>query len=242
MTGKSVKKKVFGYTSLVLITGFLLWYFFIALKPVEIPQEEIVNAYRYPPIQTESVELKELDPNSFEITFRSFDGSIVNGRITYPENNEAKHPVVVGVSAMGRNYNRWWVAVVAIDARYHGSRKDPDRTLRSIMNDLHFFGDKSTYEEMIVNTVRDYRVLLDWLESQNRIDSRNIVMAGYSMGGQVALLTASVDDRVNGVVSIVPPYLDDKVALVAPKNVVSLLDSAQVLLITSDDDENASEE
>ena len=67
-------------------------------------------------------------------------------------------------------------------------------------------------------------------------------MAGYSMGGQVALLTASVDDRVNGVVSIVPPYLDDKVALVAPKNVVSLLDSAQVLLITSDDDENASEE
>ena len=110
------------------------------------------------------------------------------------------------------------------------------------MNDLHFFGDKSTYEEMIVNTVRDYRVLLDWLESQNRIDSRNIVMAGYSMGGQVALLTASVDDRVNGVVSIVPPYLDDKVALVAPKNVVSLLDSAQVLLITSDDDENASEE
>ena len=261
-----MKKKVFGYTSLVLITGFLLWYFFIALKPVEIPQEEIVNAYRYPPIQTESVELKELDPNSFEITFRSFDGSIVNGQISYPENNEAMHPVVVGVSAMGRNYNRWWVdsfkgrptvtnvnklgkaalesgyAVVAIDARYHGSRKDPDRTLRSIMNDLHFFGDKSTYEEMIVNTVRDYRVLLDWLESQNRIDSRNIVMAGYSMGGQVALLTASVDDRVNGVVSIVPPYLDDKVALVAPKNVVSLLDSAQVLLITSDDDENASEE
>jgi cephalosporin-C deacetylase-like acetyl esterase len=266
MTGKSVKKRVFGYTSLVLITGFLLWYFFIALKPVEIPQEEIVNAYRYPPIQTESVELKELDPNSFEITFRSFDGSIVNGQISYPENNEAMHPVVVGVSAMGRNYNRWWVdsfkgrptvtnvnklgkaalesgyAVVAIDARYHGSRKDPDRTLRSIMNDLHFFGDKSTYEEMIVNTVRDYRVLLDWLESQNRIDSRNIVMAGYSMGGEVALLTASVDDRVNHVVAIVPPYLDDKVALVAPKNVVSLLDSAQVLLITSDDDENASEE
>jgi cephalosporin-C deacetylase-like acetyl esterase len=262
----SVKKKVFGYSSLILSTGFLLWYFFIALKPVEIPQKEIVDSYRYPPIETESVELKELHPDSFEITFRSFDGSIVNGRITYPENNEAKHPVVVGVSAMGRNYNRWWVdsfkgrptvtnvnkvgkaalesgyAVVAIDARYHGSRKDPDRTLRSIMNDLHFFGDKSTYEEMIVNTVRDYRVLLDWLESQDRIDSRNIVMAGYSMGGQVALLTASVDDRVNHVVAIVPPYLDDKVALVAPKNVVSLLDSAQVLLITSDDDENASEE
>jgi hypothetical protein len=97
----SVKKKVFGYSALILSTGFLLWYFFIALKPVEIPQKEIVDSYRYPPIETESVELKELHPDSFEITFRSFDGSIVNGRITYPENNGAKHPVVVGVSAMG---------------------------------------------------------------------------------------------------------------------------------------------
>ena len=84
---------------------------------------------------------------------------------------------------MGRGYQRWWsesfkgrptvtqvnkitkladkngYVVISIDARYHGKRKKPERTLRSIMNDLHFFGDKTDYEAMIKNTVIDHRVL-----------------------------------------------------------------------------------
>ena len=67
-------------------------------------------------------------------------------------------------------------------------------------------------------------------------------MAGYSMGAQVTFLTAAIDNRVKNIVSIVPPFLDDKVALVAPKNLASLVNTAKVLLITSDNDEYASEE
>jgi len=257
-------KKVLGYTVVVFLGGFLLWYSFIAIKPVEIPQSVITAAYQYPLVDTEQFELLELDSNSYRLSFKSFDNSVVNGQITFPTNCMEKCPVVVGVSAMGRNYNRWWIdswkgrptvtsvnklgeaalqngyALVAIDARYHGSRKDPENTLSSIMNDLHFFGDKSSYERMILNTVKDYRILIDWLDTQKSIDSKNIVMAGYSMGGQISLLTASIDSRISRVVSIVPPYLDDKVATVAPKNLVSLITLSQVLLITSDDDENAS--
>lgn len=257
-------KKILIYTLPVLIVGFLSWYFFIALKPVAIPQPEIVKSYDYASATTGDVELEQISAGSFNIKYNSFDGALVRGRITYPDNGASQHPVLVGVSAMGRNYNRWWVdsfkgrptvtnvdklaqaaldngfAVVAIDARYHGSRKDPNKPLRSIMNNMIFFGNKTAYEEMIVNTVKDYRVLLDWLEKNARIDAGNIIMAGYSMGGQISLLTAAVDDRINGVVSIVPPYLDDKVAVVAPKNLVSLINAVPLLLLTSDDDENAS--
>lgn len=35
---------------------------------------------------------------------------------------------------------------------------------------------------MIVDTVRDCRLLLDWVETQPQLDSRNIRVAGYSMG------------------------------------------------------------
>lgn len=133
-------------------------------------------------------------------------------------------------------------AVISIDARYHGKRKDPDRTLRSIMNDLHFFGDKSDYEAMIRDTVLDHRVLLDWIEQQDNLIIEKVKVAGYSMGGQISLILGSVDPRVREVVSIVPPFIDDRIALVAPKNLVSMLGDKPVLLVTATDDENASKE
>ena len=259
-----MKIKFLGFTALLFLFLAAGWYFFVSVKAVSIPKETIIESYEYPPVNTALVKLTELEPESFKISFQSFDGSTVNGQITFPSECQLKCPIVVGVSAMGRNYNRWWIdswkdrptvtsinklgkaalrngyALVAIDARYHGSRKDPDKTLRSIMNDLHFFGNKEPYEYMILNTVKDYRVLLDWLTNDERIDPSNIVMAGYSMGAQISLLTASIDDRISRVISIVPPSLDDKVAKVAPKNLVSLMKASKLLLITSDDDENAS--
>ncbi len=258
-----LKKLIIG----VVLGGgaaFLAWYQFIALKPAPLPQEDILASYHYPKVDNQGVTLKALDANSFSLSFKSFDGAQVNGQITFPASCQSECPVIVGVSAMGRNYNRWWIdswkgrptvthvnklgemalkngyALVAIDARFHGSRKDPNKSLRSIMNDLDFFGEKTPYENMIVNTVKDYRALLDWLSNHERIDKQSITMAGYSMGAQVSLLTAAVDPRVSRVISVVPPYLDDKVARVAPKNLVSLLKTQQVLLVTSDDDEYAS--
>lgn len=260
-----MKIKILGSTLTFALIMFATWYFFISLKENPLSQQFIVGSYDYPAVNTSTFELSEWGSNSYKLSFQSYDGSIVNGQISFPSQCNVKCPVLVGVSAMGRNYNRWWIdswkgrptvtnvnklgkaaldngyAVVAIDARYHGSRKDPEKTLGSIMNDLHFFGDKSSYEEMIVNTVKDYRVLIDWLSVNSRIDSENIVMAGYSMGGQISLLAASVDNRISQVVSIVPPSLDDKVAMVAPKNVVPLIFASKLLLVTSDDDENASE-
>ncbi len=74
------------------------------------------------------------------------------------------------------------------------------------------------------------------------IDIADTHVVGYSMGGQLSLLLAGVDKRISNVLSIVPPYLSDTTASVAPKNIVSLLDKNKVWLVTSDDDENANED
>lgn len=260
-------KKVMKFSVAVVVTALLtilFWYMFIALEEAPMDQSAILKAYDYQPKDELELTMTETGPGTFSFTYDSFDGAVVYGQISYPDIEADKYPVLIGISAMGRSYVRWWVdtfngnptvtqankiadlahskgyAVISIDARYHGKRKDPERSLRSIMNDLHFFGDKRDYEAMIRDTVLDHRVLLDWIERQDDLDIDRVTIAGYSMGGQISLILGSIDARIGKIVSIVPPYIDDKVALVAPKNVVSLLGDKPVLLITATSDENAS--
>jgi dienelactone hydrolase len=258
-----IKKLSFAFVMAAVLV-VLYWYEFIALEELPIEQSEILKAYDYLPVKDLKMKMTETDPHVFAFTYRSFDGEVVYGQLSYPDAESEKYPVLIGVSAMGRSYVRWWVdtfnnnptvtqvnkitdiahsngyVVASIDARYHGKRKDPERPLRSIMNNLHFFGDKSDYEGMIRDTVLDHRVLLDWIGQQENLNANKIMVAGYSMGGQISLILGSIDARVSKIISIVPPFIDDKTALVAPKNLVSLMGDKPVLLITASDDENAS--
>ena len=158
---------------------FFYWYAFISLKEFPMPQKDIITAYNYKPPSDLEMKFEQTETDKYKFSYKSFDGAVVNGQFSYPKIKSQEYPVFIGVSAMGRGYQRWWVdsfkgrptvtqvnkitsmankigyAVIAIDARYHGTRKDPDKTLRSIMNDLHFFGSKDTYENMIKETVLD---------------------------------------------------------------------------------------
>ncbi|MGL6160463.1 alpha/beta fold hydrolase [Microbulbifer sp.] len=258
--------KVFLFPGLAFCFLAALWYAFIALKEEPIPQDKIVASYAYRTPDNIEMSFRDIGDRQFAFSYRSFDGAPVNGRISYPPIEREKYPVLIGISAMGRGYQRWWVdsfkgrptvtrvneitrlatekgyAMIAIDARYHGTRKDSHRSLRSIMSDLHFFGNKSYYEEMVRNTVLDYRVLIDWISRQPNLDGGNLTLAGYSMGAQVALLAAALDPRVDRVIAMVPPHISDKTALVAPKNLAALIKKSSVLLITANDDEYASKE
>lgn len=244
----------------------LFWYKFIALKAQPIPQDEILNSYAFEAPENIEMTLTDIGNRQFSFSFRSFDGAVVNGQISYPKTERETYPVLIGISAMGRGYQRWWTdsfkgrptvtrvneiarnasdkgyVVVSIDARFHGTRKDPNKPLGAIMRDLHYFGDKTDYEGMIRNTVLDYRVLIDWIRTQEQLDSSNLSLVGYSMGAQIALLLAGLDAQLNRVIAVVPPYLDDKTAAVAPKNLASLIAAPSVLLVTASDDEYASQE
>jgi dienelactone hydrolase len=166
----------------------------------------------------------------------SFDGAVANGRIVYPADPAvlaAPRPVLLGMHAMGRTHVRWSQAefkgkrtienthrlaelalqqgyvVISLDAREHGDRKNADKplTARELLRNLHWWGEREPYERLIVDTVKDWRVLLDWVTQQPQFDRGNIRAAGYSMGAQMALLLAGTDGRVSAVAAMVPPGL-----------------------------------
>ncbi|MBX3637273.1 MAG: dienelactone hydrolase family protein [Rubrivivax sp.] len=206
------------------------------------------------------------------LRYTSFDGALVLGRIVHPSDpslpdaSVTRRPVLLALHAMGRTQWRWWQGefkgrptiesthllaeralqaghvVIALDAREHGDRKDPQRPLiaREIMRNLHLWGEREPYERLIVDTVKDYRVLLDWIALQPQLDGASVRAAGYSMGAQMALLLAGVDPRVRSVAAMVPPHLDRKVAAVAPATVAGRLADVEVWLLTADDDDYAS--
>ncbi|KAF7772338.1 hypothetical protein PCIT_a2394 [Pseudoalteromonas citrea] len=263
-------KTIFSTKGFKIMAGLFfflgaIYYAFFTLDTENLTTEQIVDSYNYTPVEHMNFELNELDDRLFEFSYTTFDGSKVKGQINYPQEVKDKYPVLIGLHAMGRSYPRWWTdsingrptvtqvnkitqqalqkgyVVIAIDARYHGSRKVADKSLRSIMFDVNFLGDKTDYVEMMSHTILDHRVLLDWIEQQKQLDISNVHVAGYSMGGQSSLLLAGVDKRVSNVLAIVPPHIENTTASVAPKNVASLLKDQKIWLVTTDNDEYASE-
>lgn len=258
-----LKKISLGVLMTVALLGAIWWWLF-AMSPYQINDQILSDEYSYEPVHL-NMKMEQEAPNEYGFVYTSFDGQVVNGRLVYPASYKTGDtlPILVGIHGMGRSENRWWmdsfktrptleqthkiteqalrkgIAVIAIDGRNHGKRKDPDYTIRDMMLDLHLWGEREPYEAMVKDTVKDYRVLLDWIDSQPQFDEHKTLVAGYSLGGQVALLLAAIDQRAERVLSIVPPHLDDTTALVAPGNLVRKLTDETVWLVTANDDEYA---
>ncbi|PAY01642.1 acetylesterase [Pseudoalteromonas sp. HM-SA03] len=257
--------------AMLVVTGIIagvaaVWYAVFGLKPYSVTPEELTQIYSYEQKVVE-VNLSPLKTNHFVLEYTTFDGDKVNGHILYPSNYDATKPmpVMVGVHGMGRSDVRWiqesfkgrdtfeqtdeltkmalanGYAVIAIDSRNHGKRKNLEHNIIEVMHDLDWWGKREPYEKLIIDSVKDHRVLLDWIATQPQFDLDQISVAGYSMGGQISLILAALDKRVDNVLSIVPPYLTNAVARVAIKNFATAVDSPKVWLVSADDDEYASE-
>lgn len=258
------KRILTGFSLLSALAGS--YYLLVAKLPVEqLTPEQINMKYQYQSSFSDFDIPDEL-LESREFTFTAYDGEKVFGQIMLPSIKHDKYPVMIGIHAMGRSYPRWFndsvkgrptvtsvnkitelalekgYAVVAIDARFHGKRKIEDKPLRSIWNNLQFFGDKTDYENMILKTVIDNRTLLDWIETQDYLDAEKISVAGYSMGGQASLILAAVDNRIDDVITVVPPFMNNTVAAVSPYNLVHQIDDGRVLYIYGEKDDVASPE
>ncbi len=225
---------------------------------------EKLQPYQYELKQPVSVKSVAIDKRHSTFSFTSFDGQTVYGQISYPKQQAKSYPVLIGLHAMGRNYKRWWVdningrktithvnditamadkqgfVVIALDARFHGKRKDPKISLRHIMTALNKDNNAQLYRDMILNTVKDYRVLLDWVQTQAQLDSSKIQVAGYSMGAHQSLLLAAVDDRITDVLAIVPPFVEgDELSAISPMLLAPSLSNNRLMLITADADQYA---
>lgn len=251
----------------VLATTAALWWGIFGLKPYQPSPEQVQARYDYSAPLAFAPSLKHLGEHAYEIRFNSFDGAPVNGRIKYPSDPaqaKSPFPLLIAFHGLGRSHMRWWqstykggetlehthlvteqalqqgYAVLALDARRHGERKNLEYNVLDLMRDMKLWGKREPYEAMIIDSVKDYRLLLDWLLPQPQIDGRKIQVSGYSMGGQMALILAAQEPRITAVAAIVPPHLDDKVAAVSPLRFAPALADKKLWLLSADDDEVAS--
>lgn len=246
-----------------------IWWALFGLKPYDPSPAELQARHALASPAAVAVQLGEVEAfpgghRSQSLRFRSFDGAEVVGRIVFPADAREPVPLLLGLHALGRAHQRMLqaefkgrptveqthritetalargYAVVALDAREHGQRALPGQKASDLLTDLHWWGRREPYERMIIDTVRDYRVLLDWAVQQPGIDGGRIRAAGYSMGGQMALLLGALDPRIQAVAAIVPPHVGDEVAAVNPHRLLPGLAGKRVWLLTADDDDHAS--
>lgn len=263
-TLKGVGKIMITFTAVVAVLGSI-WYGLFGLKSYEITDEQLTQAYAISS-DTPKVTITPVNETAFDLSFQSFDGETVNGRIVYPDvpRVDGQYPLLIGLHGMGRAHVRWWqdsfkdrptleqtdkltqialnkgYAVIALDARNHGERKTPEYSIKNTMIDLKVWGKREPYEALIRDTVKDYRMLLNWLDTQPQFDASKTAAIGYSMGAQMSLLLSAFDGRVEQTLAIVPPYIGQGTALVSPSNAVGHL-QGKVWLATADNDDYASQ-
>lgn len=104
-----------------------------------------------------------------------------------------------GVQSWLEDFARQGVIGIAIDARYHGARKNAGKGSTAYVEAITKAW-KAPVDQMehpfYYDTVWDLWRLVDVLQKREGIDPKRIGMMGISMGGIQTWLAASVDDRV----------------------------------------------
>ena len=166
-----------------------------------------------------------------KFVLRGAQGFLVPGYLEIPKNQPAPHPLVLLLHGWSGNKEQWYedqniisggpmrkalleagYAVLMIDAATHGERSheidfqhvnafdDPNAPPRK-----NYF----TFAEIAIQTVKDYRRALDYVEQRQEIDSSRIGLVGYSMGGMMAFYLLSVEPRIKVAVACVPPLFSE---------------------------------
>jgi dienelactone hydrolase len=137
-------------------------------------------------------------------------------------------------------------SVIIPDAKYHGERSYEG----NFTSPLTFFAsqDLERIYKLYTSSVKDIRIIMDYLESKSVAKTQIFDVIGYSMGGHMAILLNSVDDRLNRVVICVAP-LDFKTSVrlgmseentkklgyLSPKNCATLQKAPVILLMGTKD-------
>ena len=204
--------------------------------------------------------LNKVSERQLQLEFTSFDGEKVNGVILLPEQQQQKMPVLLSLHGMMRAHQRVWqaslngnptienthkiteialqkgMAVIALDARLHGARKDKARSVKHVLSELRA-GSPELYRDMIINTIKDYEKLLEKLTLHKQFNIDTLSATGYSMGAQMAWLLAAKHPHINTLIAMVPPYIEPELAELSPVVQGSNLKETKVLLFTSTEDQ-----
>ncbi|NNL15157.1 MAG: hypothetical protein HKO81_00775 [Flavobacteriaceae bacterium] len=99
-------------------------------------------------------------------------------------------------------------SLVIPDAKYHGERSyelgfRPPESLPPVISRNE--KDSQLLETLMTSTVKDLRIIMDYIQQSNNIEEQTFGTIGYSMGGSLAILLSVFDDRISSVVACVPP-------------------------------------
>lgn len=228
------------------------------------------RAYDYDktiPLESRVVERIEKDGTIREkIVIRGVQGFLVPGYFEYPATAQTPLPCVLLLHGWSGSKEHWWrdggyisggdvrrsllksgFAVMAIDAQCHG-----DRISQNDFAPVNHFADPAlekaprkgyfTQQEIYMQTTRDYRRLIDYLETRSDVNSARIGMIGYSMGGAQTFLLTGVENRVKVSVAVCTPADGSKFSSIAPQNFTTGLGNRPFLMIMGQTDEMCSPE
>lgn len=94
------------------------------------------------------------------------------------------------------------------DAKFHGERsyelgfRAPESLPPVISKNEK---DSKSFELLITSTVKDLRIIMDYIQNRENSLVKSFSVIGYSLGGNLAILLSVFDDRISSVVGCVPP-------------------------------------
>jgi dienelactone hydrolase len=192
------------------------------------------------------------------LVFRSTRDGWVTAYVAVPRARQGPFPLVLLLHSLTGSKEDWWqmgnftsggdvtyallragYAVAMLDIQYHGDRRAYNGFEEP--GPMVFEHDWSNrYREMIVQSVIDYRSLLDVLGKRTDIDSTRVGALGYSLGGMMTFILTAVDARIKvAAVASSPPRQHNPLrAAVAPQNFAPAINCPFLMLAGSRDGSN----
>jgi len=112
-------------------------------------------------------------------------------------------------------------ALLALDAQAHGDRiAENDYALPNncVVDGTPTHWNYFTLAEIVIQTIRDYRRVLDYVATRPEIDSNRIGLLGYSMGADQTFLLTAVEPRIKVSVACATPSWNDRFNPISPAN------------------------
>ncbi|MBT8182791.1 MAG: alpha/beta hydrolase [Eudoraea sp.] len=99
-------------------------------------------------------------------------------------------------------------SIIIPDAKFHGERSyelgfRPPESLPPVISRNE--KDSKLFETLMTSTVKDMKIIMDYIQSRSTDPDQSFSVIGYSMGGSLAILLSIFDDRISSVVGCVPP-------------------------------------
>ncbi len=171
-----------------------------------IPYEQLYAYDRDYPL---NAEVKEQQRGNGYVIYRVEYNSVHDKRVPawwcVPTTGTAPYPCVIimhgyggdknGLQMLAPAFAMRGIATFAIDAEYHGDRKQPGSDILS----PYIYRNRDAF----IQTVIDLRRGIDFLQSRQEIDGKRIGYIGLSMGGILGGILAGVDERVQAPILIV---------------------------------------